>query len=320
MCATLALAGDTMLGRNVGEALVADPARPLVAPGVAAQIVTADAFVLNLECCISDRGAPVRDPRKRFWFRAPPVAARRLAELGVTAVTLANNHALDYGPVALLDTIAHLEDAGIAAVGAGADEAVARAPRRIDCGGLRVRLVAFADHPAGFAAGPAAPGIAFADLRSGVPAWALAEARPGADADVVVATPHWGPNMVAEPREHVRRGAEALVAGGATLVAGHSAHVFQGVAPRVLFDLGDFLDDYAADVELRNDLGLLWLVDLERAGPRRIRALPLALDSCFTREASPDQAAWIERRLRALCAPFGTAVEPVGGVLEVRPR
>src|SRR5437016_1104357 len=106
MAATLALAGDTMLGRGVAEVLAADPAAPLVAPEVVEHIAQADAFVLNLECCISDRGSRFPDPRKPFFFRAPPVAAARLAELGVDAVTLANNHALDYGTEALLDTLA----------------------------------------------------------------------------------------------------------------------------------------------------------------------------------------------------------------------
>jgi poly-gamma-glutamate synthesis protein (capsule biosynthesis protein) len=125
--------------------------------------------------------------------------------------------------------------------------------------------------------------------------------------------------MVDEPIERVRRAAGALVTAGATLVAGHSAHVFHGVAPRVLFDLGDFLDDYATDPDLRNDLGLLWLVELAPDGPRRIRALPLALDYCFTREASPTEKDWIVRRLRALCAPFATDVEPSEGLIELRP-
>src|SRR5919201_1099437 len=163
--ATLALAGDTMLGRGVADALIADPARPLVAREVAARMTEADACVLNLECCVSDRGARFRDPRKPFFFRAPPVAAARLAELGVGAVTLANNHALDYGPTALLDTLRHLADAGIAAVGAGADEHAASAAQVIGCGPLRLRLVAVFDHPAAYAAGDDQPGIAFADLR-----------------------------------------------------------------------------------------------------------------------------------------------------------
>jgi poly-gamma-glutamate capsule biosynthesis protein CapA/YwtB (metallophosphatase superfamily) len=316
---TLALSGDTMLGRGVAEALIADPATPLVAPEVAAQIASADAFVLNLECCISDRGTQFPDPRKPFFFRAPPLAAERLAALGATAVTLANNHALDYGPVALMDTLRYLEAAGITAVGAGADRVVARTPRLIDCGQLRLRIVAFSDHPADYAAGPEEPGIAFANLRSAPPEWTLHATRPGADADAVLVTPHWGPNMLSQPLEYVRRAAEALVAAGATLVAGHSAHIFQGVTSRVLFDLGDFLDDYAVDPELSNDLGLLWLVDIDAGGPRRIRALPLAVDYCFTREASDGEADWIARRLRDLCAPFGTAVERSGGLIEVQP-
>jgi poly-gamma-glutamate synthesis protein (capsule biosynthesis protein) len=309
MTATLALAGDTMLGRGVADRLAADPAAPLFAPEVAAYIERADAAVLNLECCISDRGSRFPDPRKPFFFRAPPIAARRLADLGVGAVTLANNHALDYGPVALLDTLHHLEDAGIASVGAGPDVVNAREPLTMACGELRLRIVAFSDHPAAYAAGPTQPGIAFADLSPGAPQWALEAARPGPDADAVLVAPHWGPNMVARPTGRVRRAAADLVAAGATLVAGHSAHVFQGVARRVLFDLGDFIDDYRTDRALRNDLGLLWLVELDAEGPRRIRALPLALDFCFTRVASPSEADWIERRLRRLCARFGTTVD-----------
>ena len=309
MAATLALAGDTMLGRGVADVLVNDPTARLIAREVMAHIARADAFVLNLECCISDRGTPFPDPSKRFSFRAPPVAAERLAEIGVDAVTLANNHALDYGPVALLDTLAHLDRAGIVAVGAGPNEALARMPRVMPCGDLRLRLVGLADHPAAYAAGPEQPGIAFADLSSRLPGWVRENVCRGTDADAVLVTPHWGPNMVATPGARIRRAARELLDAGATLVAGHSAHVFHGVASRVLFDLGDFLDDYAVHPQLRNDLGLLWLVDLDHATPHRMRALPLALDYCSTREASRAEADWIVRRLRELCAPFGAVVE-----------
>ena len=77
--------------------------------------------------------------------------------------------------------------------------------------------------------------------------------------------------------------------------------------------------DYAVDPELRNDMGLLWLVELSPDGPRRIRALPLALEYCFTRQASAAETDWIERRLRDLCAPFGTGVERSDGLIEIRP-
>ena len=315
---TLALAGDTMLGRGVGERLAADPRAPLVAPEVRAAAQEADLFVLNLECCISERGERFPDPAKPFFFRAPPIAAERLADLGVDCVTLANNHALDYGPDALLDTLALLEAAGVGHVGAGSDARAARAPGLLEHRGRRLRVVAATDHPAAYAATPERPGVAFAELWQGeVPEWLRAALQPGPDADAVLATPHWGPNMTATPVPHVRSCAAALLDAGASLIAGHSAHVFQGVQGPVLYDLGDFLDDYRVDARLRNDLGLLWLVELEGRDPRRLEALPLKLDYAYTRAADGADAAWVQARFAELCGAFGTEVRREGQRLVV---
>jgi hypothetical protein len=111
--------------------------------------------------------------------------------------------------------------------------------------------------------------------------------------------------MTPEPPRYVRRAAAALLGAGATLVAGHSAHVFHGVAPRVLYDLGDFVDDYRVDGKLRNDLGLLFLVDLTGD---RLEAIPLKLEFTHTRLAEGDDAAWIKRRFADACAALGTEV------------
>jgi poly-gamma-glutamate synthesis protein (capsule biosynthesis protein) len=304
---TLALAGDTMLGRSIGVRLSAGAAADsLVAPAVAEAMRGADVTILNLECCISDRGSPWPAPGKAFFFRAPPAAIDVLRGLGVDAVTLANNHALDFGPDALLDTRNHFEAAGIAVVGAGVDEAEARMPVVLTVAGMRVGLIGFTDHPEDFAAGPTRPGVAYADLGGGAPSWLLDRVRATrAQCDVLLVTPHWGPNMVAEPLPEIRSAAAELLAAGATLVAGHSAHVFHGVQGCVLFDLGDFLDDYAVDPGLRNDLGLLWLVTVDADGPRRLEALPLGLDFCFTRLANAGEFDWIERRLARACAALG---------------
>jgi poly-gamma-glutamate synthesis protein (capsule biosynthesis protein) len=288
-----------MLGRGVAERLARDPQHMLLAPELVEIIREADLFVLNLECCISARGEPM--PGRVFHFRAPPRAAEALASLGVHCVTLANNHALDFGPDALLDTLAHLDAAGIRAVGAGTDRERARAPAVLDTGGFRLAVVPFSDHPAEYAADATRTGIAYADLGRPLPGW-LTEFP---DADAVLVTPHWGPNMTREPPDHVRQAAQALVDAGATIVAGHSAHVFHGVAPRILYDLGDFVDDYRVDRVLRNDLGLLFLVDL--AGDR-LEAIPLKLEFARTRLATGDDAAWITRRFTAVCAVFGTEV------------
>jgi len=301
---TLALAGDAMLGRAVAEALVVAGPQAVVADEVIAITQAADLFILNLECCISARGAPWTDPHKAFFFRAPPAATEVLSRLGVDCVTLANNHALDFGPRALLDTLDHLDAVGIAWVGAGRDRREAQAPTLLEADGFHLAVLACSDHPPEFAAGPASPGIAYVDLQRG-PDW-LPSAIGRAGADAVLVTPHWGPNMTLQPLPYVRRAAAAMRAAGATLVAGHSAHVFHGVEPGIIYDLGDFLDDYAVEPVLRNDLGLLFLVTLDRLGPRRLEAVPLKLEYCHTRLAADDEAAWIGRRFRAACAELGT--------------
>ena len=314
MTVTVALAGDTMLGRGVARTLARTPPASLVAPDLLAALSEADLVVLNLECCISERGRRWDAPGKPFFFRAPPRAVELLALLGVDCVTLANNHALDYGIDALGDTLDHLAGAGIATVGAGADMEKARRPVTLAAGELRVAVLGVTDHPPDFAAGPDQPGVAFADLGRQVPDWLLETVR-AADADAVLVTPHWGPNMTTAPVRHVRRAAAMLVDAGATLVAGHSAHLPHGVAGRVLYDLGDFLDDYRVDRRLRNDLGLLFLVSLDGRGPIRLEALPLKLEYCHTRLAAGGDAAWMRRRFRTACATLGTTVEEAAGRL-----
>ena len=304
----LALAGDTMLGRKVAEAIGERGPDALVAEEVVAVAREADVFVLNLECCISERGERRRDPGKPFFFRAPPAATRLLTRLGVDCVTLANNHAFDYGAEALLDTLDHLRAAGIACVGAGADREQARAHAKLQVDGFRLAVFGCADHPPEYAAGPRTPGIAY-----GLD-W-VAEAIGAVEADAVLVTPHWGPNMASTPRPRVRRAGAGLRSAGATLVAGHSAHVFHGVEPGILYDLGDFLDDYAVDSELRNDLGLLFLISLDGAGPVRLEAVPLKLEFCHTRLAWGEDRAWISKRFAEACRALGTEVTEEDGRL-----
>jgi poly-gamma-glutamate capsule biosynthesis protein CapA/YwtB (metallophosphatase superfamily) len=365
----VALAGDAMLGRRVASAISSPRAPPLFSSEVEEAVRTADFFVLNLECCISDRGSPWPAPGKPFFFRAPPRAAELLARSGVDCVTLANNHALDFGAEALLDTIKHLSAAGIRYAGAGPDVSTARAPALLEHRSFRLAVVAAADHPADFAATAERPGVAFADLRSrGVPEWLFATAAAAhAQTDAVLFSPHWGPNLTARPPAHVRAAA-AEIAPRVTLVAGHSAHAFHGVGGNVIYDLGDFVNDYesvrparnvlagirdklrkeigglgsevqgavrrrgAGRIEagipitlwqlqrrrvrriasmirartMRPDLGLLFLATIDRAGLRRLEALPLKIGHCHTRLAAGAEADFVHRRFRRACAALGT--------------
>jgi poly-gamma-glutamate synthesis protein (capsule biosynthesis protein) len=314
---TIGLLGDVMLGRSVAEALGKVAPEDVWAPEVREIAASCDAVICNLECCISDRGRRTeRIPGKPFFFRGPRKAIGSLDAIRVRAVGLANNHALDYEVEALADTLEGLRAAGIAFAGAGMDVDEARNGTVVVAGGLRVGLVAVSDHPEEFAAAPGTPGIAYADLRQGIPAWLKAElGRVRATCDLLVAFPHWGFNMTSEPTPWQREAAGALQDAGADLVAGHSAHVFHGVGwtarGPLAFDLGDALDDYRVDAELRNDLGVMALWR-PRDADRELELIGLALDFCHTRLAEGAESEWIAARLERACAELGTAVERSG--------
>jgi Bacterial capsule synthesis protein PGA_cap len=133
-------------------------------------------------------------------------------------------------------------------------------------------------------------------------------------ADAVLVTPHWGPNMRPAPSRRLRAAASALRQAGATLVAGHSAHVFHGVGwgrgGPLLYDLGDALDDYAVDARLRNDLGVLALWrpgDVEAP----LELVGLQLDYCRTELAYRGDADWIAARLADACPQLGSGIERI---------
>jgi poly-gamma-glutamate capsule biosynthesis protein CapA/YwtB (metallophosphatase superfamily) len=313
MAPLIGLLGDVMLGRGVAEALRSMAPEDVWDPGLRELLGECDVVMCNLECCISERGRPTERVRgKPFFFRAPPGAVRSLHAIGVRAAGLANNHALDYEEEALADTLTHLGDAGIATAGAGPGDEAARRPAIIAAAESRVGIVAVSDHPAEFAAGPDAWGIAHAGLERGAPGWLLTElAGLRSRCDHVIAFPHWGPNMTTRPARWQREVAAQLADAGADLVAGHSAHLFHGVGRHagtpLLYDLGGALDDYAIDAHLRNDLGLaaLW----RPGGDPELELVGLRLDYSHTRLADDADAAWIAARLARACEGLGTEVE-----------
>ncbi len=316
---TIALGGDAMLGRLVGAALRSRRPETVWTPELLEVFHEADVAIVNLECCISERGEPWEPGRKAFHFRAPPRAVDALVAAGVRAVWLANNHALDFGPAALLDTFEHLAGAGIAWAGAGPDLETARRGTTIRVGEVTIGLVGFADHPADFAARPDSPGIAFAPLdRGDPPEWLLDEIRSLAGrCDVVIAGPHWGPNMNPSPPPHHPSVARALAEAGADALAGHSAHVFQPVdvvsGAAICYDLGDLLDDYQVDPVLRNDLGVLGLL---RPG-EHLQLVPLKLEFTQTTLAQGDDHAWVVERVVDGCRRRGTDVHVEGNRLSI---
>jgi poly-gamma-glutamate synthesis protein (capsule biosynthesis protein) len=306
----IGLLGDVMLGRMVAEAVERE--EKVWSDELEELAASLDLVVANLECCVSTGGAPttlIED--KPFFFRAPPAAVDALKAINVGAVSLANNHALDYGQEALSDTLALLGQAGIAAAGAGIGVKAARQPATVGVGGLQLAVVAWTDHPAEYAAAPDRWGVAHAE---GWPEWLRSEVVQARErSDLVIAFPHWGPNMTTRPSARQRRIADELLAAGADLVAGHSAHVFHGVGwpgRPVLFDLGDAVDDYRVDPELRNDLGLMAI--WRPGGKPELELVGLRLEYCYTSLAQGSEADWIAARLTRACGGLETRITRLG--------
>jgi poly-gamma-glutamate capsule biosynthesis protein CapA/YwtB (metallophosphatase superfamily) len=310
---TLSLTGDVMLGRGVNEALRA--ARPEQPWGDTLPLfLSADLRVINLECAITEHKRPWSRTPKVFHFRADPPAVEVLRAARVDACSLANNHTLDFGEQGLLDTLAHLEAAGIRYAGAGRDPEEAARPVLLEGG---VALVAFTDNEPPFAAGPDKPGTNYLPV-STEPAVlrrveeTIAAARE-AGAETVVFSNHWGPNMVRRPPDAFRRFARAVVDLGADVYYGHSAHVFQGVevyrGKPILYDTGDFIDDYAVDPDLRNDRSLLFGVSVEGGELRRLELFPVVLPYARVVLAEGAEREAILDRMARLSGEMGTTFD-----------
>ena len=126
--------------------------------------------------------------------------------------------------------------------------------------------------------------------------------------------------METEPPERFREFGRWLVDRGVDVVHGHSAHVFQGIEVHggrpILYDAGDFVDDYAVDDDLRNDRGFLFVLTVTSPGePTELRLVPTEIRDCAVHEAGGEVAAWSRERMRARSAPFGTTFERDGEAL-----
>ena len=240
----LLFAGDVYLSDHVLEAYdTAGGIDGVLSQGYQTEIQAADFFMTNEEFPFSTRGTPA--PDKQFTFRVYPEKVKLMQEMGIDLVTLANNHALDYGRDAMLDTIDTLDHAGIRHVGAGKNLAEARKPAIVELNGRTFAFIgATRVYPeADWAAGTDSAGM-FSAYDGGA---ALAEKVKAAkqQADYVIAYVHWGIEREEMPNEVQKSIAHRLVDAGADLVVGAHPHVLQGLeyyqGVPIAYSLGNFV-------------------------------------------------------------------------------
>ncbi|MDI3341647.1 MAG: CapA family protein [Sphaerobacter sp.] len=334
---TVSLVGDVMIRTPFAQ----QPASRT--PGFAAAVAElrrADLVIANLEMPLSTRGYRVP---KHSNLRSDPAIIDDVRSMGVHAVTLANNHMLDYGPPAMFDTLAACERAGILHCGAGADLEAASRPAWLHHGDLRIALLSVAcTLPVESEAGPGKPGIA--PLRVGfsfeidanllveqpgtmpiVRSWAVAEdqdrvcaqiAALKEQADAVIVGIHWGvPAYWLSPyqgllAEYQRPLGHALIEAGADVVCGHHSHslhpieLYQGKP--ILYSLGNFIfEGPRAFMEPES------LIVRVTFGPEpAVELVPVLVDEAgFGQLATGATAERVFRLLDRLSQPFGTRLE-----------
>jgi poly-gamma-glutamate capsule biosynthesis protein CapA/YwtB (metallophosphatase superfamily) len=242
--------GDIMLGRSIAAAVeyskdAAYPFRLVESLLNLPEAVT----VGNLECVLTAQSTALN---KRYTLPAPPSAVEALSFAGFDVLSLGNNHAMDFGAGGLADTLAALDSAGIAHVGAGTSDPAARTPAILERGGLRFAFLAYVNVPdssgwnfkaESIRATADKPGVAWADPEDIAADVRAARAR----ADFVIVFLHSGIEYNSLPNVVQRTAAHAAIDAGATLVLGTHPHVLQGIeyyhGGLIAYSLGNFVFD-----------------------------------------------------------------------------
>ena len=239
---TLVFTGDVLLSDYVLNNYNQNGIEGVVSPKLLSELQQADLTIINNEFPFSTRGSQA--PDKQFTFRVDPSYVRVLTDMGVDIAGLANNHVLDYGADALLDTFDTLDQAGIDYMGAGVD--LDRASRLItrQIGGQTFGFLAASRviPVVSWDVANASPGV-FTTYDPARLVAAIKAAR--AQCDYLTVMVHWGIERDAYPQEYQTQLAMQYIDAGADLVIGAHPHVLQGVAyyqnKPICYSLGNFI-------------------------------------------------------------------------------
>ena len=236
--------GDVMTDRVVKSYISAHGAGAVLR-GIAPQLEKGDAAWVNLESPLSTLGSPT--PGKDYTFEGPPSMAKALAAAGINVVTLGNNHTVDYGQAALVDTIKRLEKAGVQVVGAGRNDTDAWTPAIVKTsGGATIGFLAWSDVLWPGYRATSTPGVA--EGRTDIQRMKRSIRALAKEVDYVVVGYHWGLEYENYPLGAQTSEAHAAIDAGADLVIGHHPHVLQGFETYrgrlIAYSLGDLVFDH----------------------------------------------------------------------------
>lgn len=271
---TIAAVGDLMLG-NRTEPFLKEFGPDYPFDDVKTVLGKADIVVGNLESPISTRGTAVQN--KKFTLRAGKIALQTLTAGGIRVVTLANNHTMDFGPLALQDTLSGLDENGILYTGAGMDLDDARAPALLKIKGKTLAFLSYSlTFPLEFFASANRPGTA-PGYKEYVKA-DIEKVRPFAD--IVVVSFHWSAELLTAAKDYQIALGRQSIDWGADLVLGHHPHVLQELelykGRLIAYSLGNFIFGSESN---RTNSSMILLLTFKGKSLARVEAVPLDVNN-----------------------------------------
>ena len=305
----IAFVGDILLASSV-ESLMRREGMDYPFEKAKPYLLEPDLAIGNLENPITTRGTPAEN--KQYVFKGSPDLLTPLSEAGIDFVALANNHTLDQGVEGLLDTIDHLNEAGIAHAGGGRNDEEAFRPAVFDVKGMSIAIfsVSRVVPEVSWKADKNHPGVAETyDSRRAVAA--IEQARE--EHDLIIVYAHWGEELSRTPRDIEKKLAREYIDAGADLVVGAHPHVLQGFeyynGGWIAYSLGNFIFNATKNKETR-DTGVLNAV-CSKGGGCELAFVPMrAIEPARPEPLDGDERQTMLELLEQLS--FGVAIDADG--------
>lgn len=299
----IAAMGDIMLARAVGQHFSAHPS-DFAMSEIQGLLSKQDVVLANLENPVSHSGKPHPKQKPNVTFCAAPESLEIITKLGIDTVSLGNNHLLDYGSEALLETLAHLDQSGIRHTGAGRDYDEANRPVFIEKDGFRIAILScvFIYSASTVMARVGLPGVSEYRLHKILPR--IKELR--AAGFIVIVTIHWGLEYSFYPVPYQMRQARRMIDSGASLILGHGPHYVQGTESykdgMIVYSLGNFIFD---EPYLFSNRGYIFSASLSLDGRITDSGIyPIRLSKHVPRLTSGSEQAQMIRRVDILSRAY----------------
>lgn len=283
--------------------------------GLLERMLGADVFMLNNEFAFSTRGTPTEG--KQFTFRANPANVALYGEIGVDVVSLANNHAYDFGEEALLDTFTTLENAGIPYVGAGRNIEEAKRPLYLIANGMKIGIVSATQIERNAVPDTKEATTTNAGVLRCMDPSALLEviADTKENCDFLILYIHWGTESQEETDWLQDKQAPIYAEAGVDLIIGDHPHCLQKIdvvsGVPVVYSLGNYWFNSKTQNTCLAEVGI------NKDGMEYFRFVPCIQEDCRTRELEGAEKEGVLNYMRGLSP--NVQIDSEGYVVTVQP-